>query len=480
MNSNYRRPSLLGPISALALVGLLVPMLAMPASAAPSPQPGQAPMQWAYGTEHWFNVSTVLPHGTYTANAFFGWNVIYTLTNTSNSSFEVEAQRTMGISYTSQYCSPSCGQATAMLSLRLTGSERETGFVNFTVNGSVDEMGTAAQAIGLLNSHSVAQGHLNETVSGSRVLAGRSETGSATFDVAAHAEAQVGFTGSLGLVPWNTVPGDSWNSSAPFAASGSWGVDYSWSTGGSLRNASASANGSGSPSGSVNGSGTASVAGQDLGNLTLANGLNTSVIIVTWTGGPFDGVDGVILVPHAFEIFGVGSRAFAGHAPGLQSVLTSRVDMFVDRLHHHVRFAAAAANYQGSDSLATASSGSVTVSADNAAVGPTASNVQAQPESVPAAQSQACSFAGCGGSRSAPGGTDLRPLAVLAGAVVVVAVLGSAGVYQYRLRNRRRSMSGVAVGSASQFPPPPTAGGLTPANYGPDTPAMEPQQPPRP
>lgn len=472
MNSHPRRRSLLGPTVALALVGLLVPVLALPASAAPAPNPNQPALQWAYGAERWVNASTVLPHGTYNANAFFGWNVIYTLTNTSNSTFEIEAQRTMGVSYSAQYCSPSCSQASATLGLKITGNERETGFVNFTVNGSVDEAGVATQALGLLNSHAVARGYLNESLSGSRTVAGATQSGSASLDVAAQAEAQIAFGSSLGLVPWNTMPGTTWNASAPYTASGSWGIDFTWASQGALTNGSGSAN----PSGAVNGSGTVAVAGADLANITLANGLNTSVVVLGWNGGPFDGVDGIILVPHAFEIFGAGARVFAGHAPGLQSVLTSRVDLFVDRAHHRVRFAAAAASYQGSDTLTTSSATAIGTTTDAAAVGPSAANVQAQPESVSAAQSQTCSFVGCGSS--APGGSDLRPLAFVAAGVVVVAVLGTVGTYQYRQRSRRRSSLPASEGSASQYPPPPSSSGFTPPLAG-SGPANVPPEGPR-
>ena len=38
-------------------------MLALPAAAAPSPNPNQPAVQWAYGAERWLNASSVLPTG---------------------------------------------------------------------------------------------------------------------------------------------------------------------------------------------------------------------------------------------------------------------------------------------------------------------------------------------------------------------------------------------------------------------------------
>ncbi|MCI4367766.1 MAG: hypothetical protein L3K08_08440 [Thermoplasmata archaeon] len=327
----------IAPAGIALLLSLSVPILAAPLAGAASPNPSAAPQQWAYAGQHWLNASVTTPHGEYQLSEHFGWTLVYTLTNTSNSTFTLEGQRTMGLDYHAALCAPSCAHSTSAVDLSVVGEERETGFANFTTNASVDENGTIAPALGLLDSQSAAQASLNESMNGTRTNLGISYSGGAQVDVSGSAHTQATFTPALGLIPWTLAPGLTWNSSAAFAASGGFALQYAFD----LHGPNGSVNGSGTPSGQMNRSGEVDLLGTDLGNLTLAGGQTTAVIALAWVAGPFDAVDGVILLPHGFEIFGAGPHPWGGNAPGAQSVLTSRFDVVSDLLHHRLRVAAA-------------------------------------------------------------------------------------------------------------------------------------------
>jgi hypothetical protein len=460
-----------GAITATGLVVLLslsIPIFASPLVSGATPNPSAAPEQWAYQGSHWANASSSTLFGQYQVSAFFGWTLVYTLTNTSNSTFTLEAQRTMALHYDAQLCAPTCAKATNTANLTLAGEERETGFANFTTNATVEENGSLAPALGLVNTQSAAQSSLNESVTGTRTMAGVTRSGSASFSVSGTAHSQASFAPALGLIPWQIAPGLGWNSSATFSASGGFSLQYAWD----LVGPNGSLNGSGSPSGQLNHSGTVRLMGMDFGNLTLANGQTTNVIGLAWVAGPFDGVDGIILVPHGFGIFASGPHPWGANAPGVQTVVTSRIDIVRDVLHHRIQIAAAASTYAGSDSLSGSASGSSTLSP--AAAGPSSpSTVQAQPVSVPVAQStSACLLGQCGGSAS----SSLRPLSgALVVGLVAVAVIGTFGVIEYRVWARRRSSTPLVGGYASQVPPPVAPGAPMP----PSDPPQGPRSPPR-
>ncbi|MCI4360330.1 MAG: hypothetical protein L3J91_01365, partial [Thermoplasmata archaeon] len=122
--------------------------------------------------------------------------------------------------------------------------------------------------------------------------------------VAGSAHASVSFAPALGLVPLNVTNGAAWNSTSEFNASGAWSAQANWYRTSVLGTTSS---GSFSPSGTVQGSGSVALQGADLGNITLSNGQTVPVIALAWTG-PFDDVDGVILIPHDFDLFGNGGH----------------------------------------------------------------------------------------------------------------------------------------------------------------------------
>ena len=484
-NVSSRGRSLLGLGTALLILSLAIPSLTAPALGMSAPNPSAPPEQWAYGGQHWSNASSVLPHAEYHVASYFGWTVVYTLTNTSNTSFQLEAQRTMGVSYSAQICTPSCTHANASLNLSLHGMEQETGFANLTTVATVDENGSSVPALGLTDAQSVGRASLNESVVGSRTVAGIHHVLSSSLSVSSTSSAQVTFSTSLGLIPWNVAPDLAWNSSASFTASGAYALQYAWSLVGMNGSISGSLNGSGHPSGAVNASGTVALVGKDLGNLTLANGLTTPVVVLLWTSGPFDGVDGVILVPHGFEIFSDRTHDWDGHAPGIQSVATSRLDLYLDVLHHRLRVAAAASSYSGSDSLSTSASGAGPFSPAAGSTGPSAALVQAQPESVPAAQATAsCLLGGCGGAASSGNVGRVNAAIVALGllALVALTVVGAATYWNRRRGPHLGGPAGIASGPNPTAPPfRPGTEGLRPLSGAPGAiePNGGPMEPPR-
>jgi len=448
----------LGVVVAMVLV---IPVLAATAGAAPvapagpttaAIAAGSASQQWAYGGQKWVNVSVQVGNASYQSHAFFGWQVIYTATNTSNSTVELEAQRTMAADLFAQF---NGSHVSGNLSVR--GHESETGFANLSTTAQVYENGTPTSAVGLTNASTQASANLSEAYS----LTVAGHTASGHLSVQGSSQSAVAFTPSFGLVPWNVAPNTTWNSSAMYAASGSWSIAYQWANVGLF---GTTANGSGNPTGSVSGTGNVSLSGADLGNITLANGRTVPVIAIV-VAGPFDDVDGFILVPHAFAIFGAGAHAWAHGSLAAEDVATDRLDLALDAAHHRAQVLASASSYQGTDD-SLAPSGSAALTTQSAAPSPSSALVQGQPETVPAAQhAAACLQTGCSGANGAAG--SILPLLVVG--LVAVAVVGTVGVVEYRAWSRRKS-GGQLVGGYSQqvpasvqgIPPPPS--GPTPPN----------------
>jgi hypothetical protein len=182
------------------------------------------------------------------------------------------------------------------------------------------------------------------------------------------------------------------------------------------------------------------------------------VIAVAITG-PFDDVDGFLLVPHGFEIFGVGHHDWDDHSFGAQQVATSRLDIALDATGHRFQVLASATSYAGSDT-------SLLSARTVASTGPVSPNppggtvVQGQPETVADAQhASTCLTTNCAVTTSAAG--SVLPF-LLVGLVAVV-IVGTVGVVEYRSWSRRKNGGGQLIGGYSQqvppsanLPPPPT------------------------
>jgi hypothetical protein len=453
---------------------LVVPGLMSTASASPVPLGSSNSQQWAYGAQKWLNQSYTTPNGTYDSQAYFGWQVVYTATNTSATTVMLEAQRAMAGSFKAQLCSPTCSTATAQGTLSISGEETDAGFANLTTAAWVDENGTPVAAVGLQNAHSEVTGNISEALQYSYQGMGKTWSASQSLYVSGNAHAQLNFTTALGLIPYNLTAGESWNSSAAYTAAGAWAINATW-----VRNTVLGGHLSGIPSAAstVTASGTVALWGTDIGMITLANGQTVPVIVLAWTG-PFDNLDGIILVPHAYDLFGAAEQSYSSDELGSQTVTTASLDVYVDSAHH-LHFVAAAASYLAADdTLATQSTTSV--SAVPAATA-TPTTVQAQPESVAQAeQSSGCLVSGCSSSAGASPSSGVLGAALLVGLVIVV-VVGSVSVIEYPIWARKRAEKGITSTTSpirAMIPPPGTSFGAPPT--APPSMGSGPGNPPRP
>jgi hypothetical protein len=450
---------------ATALTAGLLLTFAVPASAAPTttvsaPSSAGAPGQWAYGGQEWVNASTQLNNGVYTSSAFFGWQVIFTATNTTNTTIELTAQRTLVANYTARYCAPTCDQPKIQGTLNISGIEIDLAYANLTTTATVTERALSSSAVGILNASSSSQANLTERLVVLGSLSGVSRTGSAVLFASGHSHTFVNFgSAGLGLVPWNVTPGTSWTSTSAFTAGGSWSLSYLYNR--SLASGP-SINGTGNPSGAVNRTGSVTLMGTDIGNVTLKNGLTVPRIQLTVLG-PFDLADGVFFLPHQFDPFGGGAHAWASGSLGTATAATSEVDFAITSAHRGVRIAAAVTAYGSMDSSLAGGSESITdISSSTSSAGTAATPIQAQPESVAQAQQDSqCYVSGCYGSSpssvSHSGLGSFVPVLVIG--LVAVVIVGTVGVIEWRVLARRRAARGrspnewVASGAPDQTVP---------------------------
>jgi hypothetical protein len=467
---------LLAATAAVFLMTLVIPAFASTAQAAPVPL-GVAPsQQWAYGAERWMNASQTLPNATYSVHAFFGWQVVVTATNTSATSVAIEAQRTVGASVVASFCAPNCGSPKVLGNMSLLAWERDTGFANFTTNASVTENGTSVAALGLLNASAESSGLINQSLSLQLSMGNVTRSASSSLSAHGHSSASISFAPALGLIPWSVAPNATWNSSSAFTAQGAWSAFWTAQHTG-FNGATVTA--SGAPSGSVSGNGTLVLQGADLGTITLQNG-QTVPVIALQVDGPFDLMDGFILVPHAFDLFGGGPHDWDARAIGVVGLATTKVDLFMDAIHHRAEVTAAASNAEDANQGLMSTVPASGPSPAAAGTGNSA-ELQAQPEAVPVAQQQSrCLVNGCGSTGAAGQGAALLPLLLVG--LVVAAVIGTVAVVEWRVWSKRRSEHGLAP-SYGTVPapgmPPAGASGMTAVPPPPTAPAGEQGVPPK-
>lgn len=430
MNRVGRTSGTLAAAGLVVLALLVAPAISVTAVAAPVTPAGTASQQWAYGAEKWVNVSVDLPNATYTETAFFGWQVIFTATNTSNTSQMWEVNRTVAADFFAQYCQPNCSAPTSFGNLSVVGKEQDAGFANLTDAASVYSNGSAIAAVGLSNAAFENAASLNESMRFGISSGPVTGNTSGAFEVSGAAHGAVAFTPALGLVPLNlSAVTDGWNSTSAFAASGAWNLAFTASRtpfNGTPSTYSASSNGS------IATSGTVSVRGGEFGHEMLHDGDDAPAIGLTWSG-PFDVVDGVILIPHDFDLFGDGSHSWGNDQLGGENFATSQLDVQLDGAHH-LELVAAATDYSSQDD--SFAPGAAPTPMANP-VGPTSSPtvVQAQPEPVPQAQHSAACLAGGCPSGASPGASPMSG-SLIALVVVGLAVVSLVGL-AFALRGRR-------------------------------------------
>jgi hypothetical protein len=478
--TSWARTAAIGTMAVAFLLVLALPALAPGASAAtvgtqsnPSPQ-----VQWAYGAETWANASVTYGNGsTFVIHSYYGWNVVWSATNTSNTTEMLEVERTAGVGVFAEFCAPNCAQPVSQANLTLKAWEKSDGFVNLTRAATVNLNGSAVPAWGILNESGQVRGNLTETLSWQTTRGNGTRSSASYLSVADSGSAQIAFATPLGVLPLNVSPGEMWTSTAAFTASGSWQAAYTFAHTTILGTTSVIR---GSPNGSVQSSGDVTLVGHDLGTIVLRNGETTDVVVLA-IAGPFSMHEGLLLVPGPADLLaGGGGQAWSADSAGVATLATDRVDV---RVVHgaYVRFDAAGGSYAGSaPAAAPAGAGpGVTPAASTQPAG----ELQAQPESVPQAeQGSSCLVGQCSASGGSPAASGLGTVVVIA--LLAGLVVGSIGVIEYRQwakRGRRsRNLTGpyygetmqpVAPGATLTAPTRPVAGPQTP------TPGPEPRFP---
>jgi hypothetical protein len=425
--------------------------------------------QWAYGVQKNLSFTTTSNGTSYNVTGSFDYAVVFTQTNTSNSTFQLEIQRSIGFTLTANYVGP---YATATLTAK--GFENDTAFANFTTQGVVYVNGTAVPAIADENqSHSNIAGY---TQSSSVTFGKHTASGHLTANLAS--QGHTTFSPAMGIVPDNVTPGMSWNTSTFYNHVGEIQGAFSW-TRDRLSGIVNSGNGSLSTSDSI--MGYEDVNGTDLGYVQLSNGLAGQAIVLT-TDGPLQPHDGVIWTTAGTDLF--HNIRLANTAFGLISVTTDRLD-WVPHLHGHLGLAASETGFAPAPDANSVAGQSVTVTAGaSIATGvaqtgtPTSEGIQAEPMAVPQAQQ----ISNCVGTNQGGCGTPTGPgpsatlghfpvgLVVLA-AVAAVAVLAIAVVVSRQRTPKYPTRTPIGyAGSAAMAPP-------TPPPRAPTNPGVNPEEP---
>jgi hypothetical protein len=443
-------------------VALLVAFLAAPslggvASATPVVASGGGnTTQWAYGAQE--NVSfTVTTNGsTFTVNGQFGYQVIFTRTNTSNFTYQLESQRTVAFNFTADFCSGVCGTPpSVMVDLSVKAYEQDTGFANVTTQGTVYENGTAVPAVAIEDVSSQVRAALSEALTATAHTLKGTYSASQSFDANLTDVASAQFTPALGLLPYAPAPstGSVWNASAAYAisgeASGAWSAQ-SVGVYGVLHSSSGNISGSDAASGTIN------VYGRDLGTITLRDGRTLPVIALNIVG-PFSVREGTIWVPTSGDLWAQTQGRLQGFALASIGTSTDRLDVDYGA-HGHLELGASSTGFTPTPGAATASAtggpGGVSVASQvPPGPNPAGAEVQAQPETVAQAQSAAnCMVNGCG-----PASSTGSPLGSHVGLFVAIAGVAALGALLAALVVSRRRAPRPPAGPATAYPAVPAA-----------------------
>jgi len=432
----------------------VAPALTGAASAAsPSAALTSATTQWAYGGQGNSTGTIHLDASTITWNASFGWTVVFTATNTSTTTVQLEEQRTVGIDLTTTLSAPNVSA-----SYTYHGTESDLAFVNLTDAATVYVNGTPVPALGLTNESL----HVNAAVAQSILVAAHGHSHSGWLNVSGEAQGTVSFAPSLGLVPLNLSGVSMWNSSATSSPAASWNISYAWAD---LGWNGTTHSGSGSLVGNWTATGPVSLIGLKVAVVHPFSDHKVRTEIVLLVQGPVDAYDGYILVPHAFDLFGGASHPFDSDSLGSASVGSGQGETLYTSNGARGPVVSAADSNFGATPGASSAMAQPTSGPSPAAGSNPGATVYGQPMTVAAAQAEAaCLTNGCSASGSAAPAA-LLGIAVIA--LVVIAVVGTVGVIEWRSYARRRSQKGLVGGygeswmngvppAAAQTPPPPT------------------------
>lgn len=427
-------------------VALALALVALPGLAGASPVTpatialGGTSTQWAYGAQENVSFSVSANGNTYAFSGTYGLHVIVTRTNTSNTSYTLEVERTMGFHITANVTTPN-----ATVSFTAKAWEQATGFVNVTDAGTVYENGTAVPAVAIQNASTQLSASLSENAQVTASYLGHTLTASASFDASLAGHASIQFTPAIGLVPLHVSNGNSWNSSAAYVLSGGASGKYTLSrtgvTGTTVTN-------SGNLSSTLSNSGTISLSGQDIGRITLSNGQTWPVIVIVATG-PLHLEEGLLWVPAGADLWGDTQSTLHSQAVASVDTATDRIDAIVD-VHGRLTVGASLTHLTstpGSTAVGLAQFGTVAAVGTPPPGGSTGgAQIQTQPESVQQARSASqCLVTGCPGSSTGFLSSRLGLIVVGAAIIGVVALLAAL------VAGRRRAVH-PPTGPASAFP----------------------------
>lgn len=400
---------------------------------------------WAYGGVRYVSGSGSGTDGNgnsiaYSFHGMFAFSAVLNQTNTSSTTFSIQAFRTQAALIYIDLCSPSCSSPTATGNITIFGWEQENAVANFSRTASVDVNGTAVPALGVVSVFDQIVGNMT------RVSVGQfnSRTFGAYASVAAQATASLAFTPALGLVPISVTPGESWSSNSSYTEQGSWSAPYHMYQ----QNQGAM---NGDPQGSLQSSGTLGLSGQDTGGITLGNGvLARALLFHTW--GPFSMRDGWLPVPFAADLFAGGGHAWDSQTPMGAAIQPGTTDLQPTSPHMGVLAAGndfvsdAALGVQGYGSSAGPSASLFEAAAALSAPPASEFEVQAQPMSIGSAEQLA-------GNMLVPPvypawgspATRLLPL------VLTVVVIGAVAAVVAIVVVRRRRQGGTSRGRADGY-----------------------------
>jgi hypothetical protein len=438
----------------LLLAGLGVAAAGHP-SAAVSTGSG-APQQWAYGSDTWYNTTSLTSTYSLHEVLFYGSQVVTTATNTSRSTVELKALSATAFTESYLYCAPNCTSPTsAFYNLSLDEWSSELSFVNVTSQATVYENNSsatngvvAASAYGISNATWISGSNYSEQyvydLDGALDYQGTdySQTNS-TYEVAFHP--------SLGLIPWTVAKNLTWNSTSNVTASYLAKTGYSVTYAG-LHNYSIDEYGMSYTKWNI--PETESVSGLDLGNGTLPSGANVTNIELGFSGA-LDVSDGIFASPVSEDLFGGATGNWSVGVVAGALAHTAAMSIVGGALAGSYRIVASATLWTAPIRMVGLSAGSYTAPPSPIAA-PSSGSSQAEPESVSFAQAQAnCLVHSCGGVPvlSAPSGSGGLALPAWAFAVIGGGAAAVLGAFALRWRSRAppRSPSPSEAGSA---PPP--------------------------
>ena len=478
-----------GKVAAVTMVALVLFVVlgvsaAPGASAAPTTATGPGASEWAYGVSKNYSFGPVRwighPGWVRQGDLTIGFSVILTQTPPMGdaSTFELSVQRTMGVLFSVQYCTPSCASPTEYFDLYYHQWEGTNSQVNLTDQGSVVEGTGPVPALAVLNTSTDVRANLTNTYNWVLPGAGAPSGQLVSHSVAIYANvtshSQVTFAPAFGLIPLNLSGPQNWTSESAFNASGSTGAHYfvheessagsSWTLG------------PGTVPWTVSSAGNVLLIGSYApGSDWSWGGVNYPAVHLIVVG-PFSVRDGLILIPSAADLFATSSEAWSNNQTGDVAASMTALDARAT-VEGHVGIAASAWQFApaSTDSMDALQSAGGLVPAMGTAdpVGSGTYTLQAQPEPVTDAQQQGnCVTTGIG----CPTGSTSPPLRKLLGELVVggVAAAVVASLLVVLVAERRR-LPPPPYPNANLYPPGATVG---PAVSKP--PAQRPGTPPTP